>query len=43
MTKLEKTVSAARKRLRSGDRIQAIKAVRAGYPAAGPQGRERFS
>ncbi len=42
MTKLEKTVSAARKRLRSGHRIQAIKAVSAAYPDAGLKGAKDF-
>jgi hypothetical protein len=42
MTKLEKTVSAARRQLRSGNRIEAIKAVRAAYPDAGLKGAKDF-
>jgi hypothetical protein len=42
MTKLEKTVSAARRQLRSGNRIEAIKAVRAVYPDAGLKGAKDF-
>jgi hypothetical protein len=42
MTKLEKTVSAARRQLRSGNRIEAIKAVRAAYPDAGLKGAKEF-
>jgi hypothetical protein len=42
VTKLEKTISAARKQLRSGNRIEAIKAVRAAYPDAGLKGAKDF-
>jgi hypothetical protein len=42
MTKLEKTVSAARRQLRSLNRIEAIKAVRAAYPDAGLKGAKDF-
>jgi hypothetical protein len=42
MTKLEKTVSVARRQLRSGNRIEAIKAVRAAYPDAGLKGAKDF-
>lgn len=42
MTKLEKTVSAARRQLRSHNRIEAIKAVRAAYPDAGLKGATDF-
>ena len=42
MTKLEKTVSAARRLLCSGNRIEAIKAVRAAYPGAGLKGAKDF-
>jgi hypothetical protein len=42
MTKLEKTVSAARKQLRSGNRIEAISAVRTAYPETGLKGAKHF-
>jgi hypothetical protein len=42
MNKLEKMVSAARKHLRSGNRIEAIKAVRAACPDAGLKGAKDF-
>lgn len=42
MNKLEKTVRAARRQLRSGNRIEAINAVRAAYPDAGLKGAKDF-
>ena len=42
MTKLEKIVSAARRLLRSHNRIEAIKTVRAAYPDAGLKGAKNF-
>jgi hypothetical protein len=42
MTKLEKIVSAVRRQLRSHNRIEAIKAVRAAYPDAGLKGAKDF-
>jgi hypothetical protein len=42
MTTLEKTVSAARKQLRSGNRIEAVRIVRVAYPDAGLKGAKDF-
>src|SRR5713226_9749380 len=42
MNKLEKTVSAARRQLRSRNRIEAVKALRAAYPDAGLKGAKDF-
>lgn len=42
MTKLEKAVSAVRKQLRSGNRIEAVKILRVAYPDAGLKGAKDF-
>src|SRR5271169_2079636 len=42
MIKLEKTVSAVRRQLRSGNRIEAVKIVRVAYPDAGLKGAKDF-